>query len=163
MSTHAEVSPVTATLTWDTVDIHTNLPQQRMEGLRCIPKRNLCHFRRCFNSLADALEPSVRNSLEFLVSNNSSHPRDSWLSERRSSNAPAAKHYFLGVTNAGQHFDGIDAIRGLCIMNVVLHHTNIRIAFADSPVGALLPKFAINALFWTGVSPSKYSSSCPDS
>ena len=50
----------------------------------------------------------------------------------------------------GRHFDGIDVIRGLCIMNVVLHHTNIRIAFADSPLGALLPKFAINALFWTG-------------
>jgi peptidoglycan/LPS O-acetylase OafA/YrhL len=50
----------------------------------------------------------------------------------------------------GKHFDGIDVIRGLCIMNVVLHHTNIRIAFADSPLGALLPKFAINAFFWTG-------------
>jgi peptidoglycan/LPS O-acetylase OafA/YrhL len=50
----------------------------------------------------------------------------------------------------GRHFDGIDVIRGLCIMNVVLHHTNIRIQFAESPLGALLPKFAINALFWTG-------------
>ena len=50
----------------------------------------------------------------------------------------------------GRHFDSIDVIRGLCIMNVVLHHTNIRIHFADSPLGALLPKFATNALFWTG-------------
>ncbi|MGB8324337.1 MAG: acyltransferase [Candidatus Acidiferrum sp.] len=49
-----------------------------------------------------------------------------------------------------RHFDGIDVIRGLCIMNVVLHHTNIRIPFADSPLGALLPKLVINALFWTG-------------
>jgi peptidoglycan/LPS O-acetylase OafA/YrhL len=50
----------------------------------------------------------------------------------------------------GRHFDGIDVIRGLCIMNVILHHTNIRIPFADSPLGALLPRLAINALFWTG-------------
>jgi len=46
--------------------------------------------------------------------------------------------------------DGVDVIRGLCIMNVVLHHTNIRIHFAESALGALLPKTAINALFWTG-------------
>ncbi|HWZ98085.1 MAG TPA: acyltransferase [Candidatus Dormibacteraeota bacterium] len=50
----------------------------------------------------------------------------------------------------GRRLDGVDVIRGLCIMNVVLHHTNIRIHFAESSLGALLPKTAINALFWTG-------------
>jgi len=35
MSTHAEVSPVTATLTWDTFGTHTSLRQRRMEGGRC--------------------------------------------------------------------------------------------------------------------------------
>src|SRR5438128_4353445 len=38
----------------------------------------------------------------------------------------------------GKRLDGVDVIRGLCIMNVVLHHTNIRIHFAESSLGALL-------------------------
>src|SRR5580704_14805851 len=59
--------------------------------------------RRSFNSLAYALEPSVRDFLEFLVSNNSSHSlRDLRLSERRSSNASVAKHCFRCVTNTGK-------------------------------------------------------------
>jgi peptidoglycan/LPS O-acetylase OafA/YrhL len=48
------------------------------------------------------------------------------------------------------HLAGIDVIRGLCIMDVVLHHTNIRIPFAESSLGVLLPHAVINALFWTG-------------
>ena len=56
----------------------------------------------------------------------------------------------VALHSARKRLDGVDVIRGLCIMNVVLHHTNIRIHFAESSLGALLPKTAINALFWTG-------------
>lgn len=45
---------------------------------------------------------------------------------------------------------GIDVIRGLCILEVVIHHINIRIRFNQSPMGALLPKWLNNALFWSG-------------
>jgi uncharacterized membrane protein len=56
----------------------------------------------------------------------------------------------VALHGKGKRLDGVDVIRGLCIMNVVLHHTNIRIHFAESSLGALPPKTAINALFWTG-------------
>jgi len=45
MSTHAEVSPVTATLTLDTLDTHSSLLQQRIVGGWCIPKRNSCRSK----------------------------------------------------------------------------------------------------------------------
>ncbi|MDE3195092.1 MAG: acyltransferase family protein, partial [Acidobacteriota bacterium] len=45
---------------------------------------------------------------------------------------------------------GIDIIRGLCILEVVIHHINIRIRFNQSPLGAQLPKWLNNALFWSG-------------
>lgn len=45
---------------------------------------------------------------------------------------------------------GIDIIRGLCILEVVIHHINIRIRFNKSPLGALLPGWTNNALFWSG-------------
>jgi peptidoglycan/LPS O-acetylase OafA/YrhL len=50
----------------------------------------------------------------------------------------------------GRRLDGVDVIRGLCIMNVVLHHTNIRIHFAESSLGQHFSKTAIHAIFWTG-------------
>jgi peptidoglycan/LPS O-acetylase OafA/YrhL len=49
-----------------------------------------------------------------------------------------------------RRLDGVDVIRGLCIMNVVLHHTNIRIHFAESSLGQHFSKTAIHAIFWTG-------------
>jgi peptidoglycan/LPS O-acetylase OafA/YrhL len=54
-------------------------------------------------------------------------------------------------TGSGRgRLEGVDVIRGLCIMNVVLHHVNIRIHFAKSSLGTMLPESVIRALFWTG-------------
>jgi peptidoglycan/LPS O-acetylase OafA/YrhL len=49
-----------------------------------------------------------------------------------------------------KRFPAVDLIRGLCIVNVVIHHTNIRIPFARSAMGSVLPDFLIRFLFWTG-------------
>jgi peptidoglycan/LPS O-acetylase OafA/YrhL len=45
---------------------------------------------------------------------------------------------------------GIDLLRGLCIIAVVLHHINLRIHFRDSSVGQLIGPAANRALFWSG-------------
>lgn len=45
---------------------------------------------------------------------------------------------------------GIDLLRGLCIVAVVLHHINLRIHFRDSGLGQLLGPAANRALFWNG-------------
>lgn len=45
---------------------------------------------------------------------------------------------------------GIDVIRGLCILEVVIHHINIRIRFNKSPLGSFVPDWANNTLFWSG-------------
>jgi peptidoglycan/LPS O-acetylase OafA/YrhL len=45
---------------------------------------------------------------------------------------------------------GIDLLRGLCIVAVVLHHINLRIHFRDSSLGQLLGPAANRALFWNG-------------
>src|SRR3954451_9374545 len=45
---------------------------------------------------------------------------------------------------------GIDLLRGLCIVAVVLHHVNLRIHFRDSSLGQLIGPAANRALFWNG-------------
>jgi peptidoglycan/LPS O-acetylase OafA/YrhL len=45
---------------------------------------------------------------------------------------------------------GIDLLRGLCIVAVVLHHINLRIHFRDSSLGLLLGPAANRVLFWNG-------------
>lgn len=45
---------------------------------------------------------------------------------------------------------GIDLLRGLCIVAVVLHHINLRIHFRDSSLGQLIGPAANRALFWNG-------------
>jgi peptidoglycan/LPS O-acetylase OafA/YrhL len=45
---------------------------------------------------------------------------------------------------------GIDLLRGLCIIAVVLHHINLRIHFRDSSVGQLIGPATNRALFWSG-------------
>jgi peptidoglycan/LPS O-acetylase OafA/YrhL len=54
------------------------------------------------------------------------------------------------VQENSKRFPAVDLIRGFCIINVVLHHTNIRIPFARSAMGSLLPDLVIRFLFWTG-------------
>lgn len=45
---------------------------------------------------------------------------------------------------------GIDLLRGLCIVAVVLHHINLRIHFRESSMGQLLGPAANRVLFWNG-------------
>lgn len=45
---------------------------------------------------------------------------------------------------------GIDLLRGLCIIAVVLHHINLRIHFRDSSLGGLIGPAANRVLFWNG-------------
>lgn len=45
---------------------------------------------------------------------------------------------------------GIDLLRGLCIIAVVLHHINLRIHFRDSNFGVFIGPAANRVLFWSG-------------
>src|SRR5215475_7896339 len=45
---------------------------------------------------------------------------------------------------------GIDLLRGLCIIAVVLHHINLRIHFRESSFGNLIGPAANRVLFWSG-------------
>ena len=45
---------------------------------------------------------------------------------------------------------GIDLLRGLCIIAVVLHHINLRIHFRDSSFGTLIGPATNRVLFWSG-------------
>ena len=45
---------------------------------------------------------------------------------------------------------GIDVLRGLCIVAVVLHHINLRIRFQNCSLGKLLSPAAHRVLFWNG-------------
>lgn len=54
------------------------------------------------------------------------------------------------VKNSGQRIPGIDILRGLCIIAVVIHHINLRFRFQRAPWGHLLPEPVINVLFWSG-------------
>jgi peptidoglycan/LPS O-acetylase OafA/YrhL len=46
--------------------------------------------------------------------------------------------------------EGIDVLRGICILAVVLHHINLRIPFKDSLLGKHLSREILNVLFWSG-------------
>jgi peptidoglycan/LPS O-acetylase OafA/YrhL len=45
---------------------------------------------------------------------------------------------------------GIDVLRGLCIIAVVLHHINLRIHFRESALGNIIGPAANRVLFWSG-------------
>lgn len=51
---------------------------------------------------------------------------------------------------AGGRVPGIDVLRGLSIIAVVVHHINIRIHFRDSALGHWIGPAANHALFWSG-------------
>ena len=50
----------------------------------------------------------------------------------------------------GGRIDGIDLLRGLAILYVLLHHVNIRLLIAHIPYTAGLPRQLINSLVWNG-------------
>lgn len=56
----------------------------------------------------------------------------------------------LVVKNPVARVQGIDILRGLCIIAVVIHHINLRFRFQRAPWGQMLPEWVINVLFWSG-------------
>jgi peptidoglycan/LPS O-acetylase OafA/YrhL len=54
------------------------------------------------------------------------------------------------VSNPEKRVPGIDVLRGLCIIAVVLHHINLRIRLNHVPIGQLLPQRVHDVLFWNG-------------
>lgn len=51
---------------------------------------------------------------------------------------------------AGNRFDGIDVLRGLSIVAVVLHHINLRFLINDVPFEQVFPRQVSRILFWNG-------------
>ncbi len=56
----------------------------------------------------------------------------------------------VAIQKAEKRVPGIDLLRGLCIVAVVLHHINLRIHFRDSALGHLIGPAANRVLFWNG-------------
>src|SRR5260221_14354965 len=50
----------------------------------------------------------------------------------------------------GHRVRGIDALRGLAVVLVVLHHINLRFQIDEYDVAGLLPGLVDTALFWSG-------------
>jgi len=46
--------------------------------------------------------------------------------------------------------DGVDLLRGLAILLVLLNHVNMRLVLAHIPYGAALPPFLLSMLVWNG-------------
>jgi peptidoglycan/LPS O-acetylase OafA/YrhL len=64
---------------------------------------------------------------------------------------PAAAAEKMGsAERTERRVQGIDVLRGLCILAVVLHHINLRIRFNESAVGHRLGESANRVLFWSG-------------
>ncbi len=49
-----------------------------------------------------------------------------------------------------QRVQGIDLLRGLCILAVVVHHINLRVRLDKTSLGALLGSAINRVLFWSG-------------
>ncbi|HZI57875.1 MAG TPA: acyltransferase [Verrucomicrobiae bacterium] len=54
------------------------------------------------------------------------------------------------IVRAEKRVHGIDVLRGLCIIAVVLHHINLRIHFRESGFGQWIGPSANRVLFWSG-------------
>ena len=46
---------------------------------------------------------------------------------------------------------GVDVLRGLCILSVVLHHSHLRFTLSKYPVNDVLPESLNRILFWSGL------------
>jgi peptidoglycan/LPS O-acetylase OafA/YrhL len=54
------------------------------------------------------------------------------------------------VTHLERRVQGIDVLRGLCILAVVIHHINLRLSFDKTGPGRLMGPAANRVLFWSG-------------
>src|SRR6476659_852853 len=54
------------------------------------------------------------------------------------------------IERSEKRVHGIDVLRGLCIIAVVLHHINLRIHFRESGFGQWIGPAANRVLFWSG-------------
>jgi peptidoglycan/LPS O-acetylase OafA/YrhL len=50
-----------------------------------------------------------------------------------------------------QRLAGVDVLRGLCILSVVLHHSHLRFTLGKYPVKHVLPEKLEQLLFWSGL------------
>lgn len=57
---------------------------------------------------------------------------------------------FQSINNSEKRVPGIDVLRGLCILAVILHHINLRIRLQNTPIGHLLSPKTHSVLFWSG-------------
>src|SRR5438445_183057 len=57
---------------------------------------------------------------------------------------------FLSIRSSGARLDGVDVLRGLAILTVLLNHVNMRLFLADIPYTAGLPHQLVATLFWSG-------------
>jgi len=46
---------------------------------------------------------------------------------------------------------GVDVLRGLCILSVLLHHAHLRFTLGKYPVKGVLPETLERVLFWSGL------------
>jgi len=49
-----------------------------------------------------------------------------------------------------KHNSGIDSLRGIAILSVILLHINIRIPFSETFLGSIMPNMVYKILFWSG-------------
>ncbi|HEX2869493.1 MAG TPA: acyltransferase [Ignavibacteriales bacterium] len=54
------------------------------------------------------------------------------------------------IKTYGKHNNGIDTLRGLSVLSVILLHLNIRIPFKTTLLGSIMPKPVYNILFFSG-------------
>ncbi len=66
------------------------------------------------------------------------------------SSSVAAQDKLQKLDKMEKRVQGIDILRGLCIIAVVLHHFNLRIRFNQSGMGKMIGDTANRALFWSG-------------
>ena len=57
---------------------------------------------------------------------------------------------FLSIRPSASRLDGVDVLRGIAILTVLLNHVNMRLFLADIPYTVGLPHQLVATLFWSG-------------